>query len=157
MRTNPTNAGFTASPADSANRETTIVAHMYLVRTVAKGVLRCVPSCVTIDDLIGAGTIGLVQAVDRYDATRGSGFSTYAKHRIIGAMLDYLRGDDPLSRSERSRVRHTEPETKPATISLDQFGDHFPALASGWAAPRFPPTTYGYPSPAQSKSELLRA
>jgi RNA polymerase sigma factor for flagellar operon FliA len=56
-----------------------------------------VPSCVTLDDLIGAGTIGLIQAVDRFQPSRGLQFATYAKHRIRGAMLDFLREEDPLS------------------------------------------------------------
>ena len=51
--------------------------------------------CVTLDDLIGAGTIGLIQAVDRFPAIPRTVPVTYAKHRIRGAMLDFLREEDP--------------------------------------------------------------
>lgn len=58
--------------------------------------------------VVNAGTIGLIQAVDRFQPSRGLRFGTYAKHRICGAMLDFLRGEDPLSRTDRRRVRAAE-------------------------------------------------
>jgi RNA polymerase sigma factor (sigma-70 family) len=72
---------------------------------------RVVPPCVTFDDLASAGTIGLIQAVDRFDQTRGLKFRTYAQHRIWGAMQDFLRDEDPLSRTERRRVPRGTPKT----------------------------------------------
>jgi RNA polymerase sigma factor (sigma-70 family) len=89
---------------------------------------RVVPPCVTFDDLASAGTIGLIQAVDRFDQTRGLKFRTYAQHRIWGAMQDFLREEDPLSRTERRRVRASAPALSatgygipPVTVSLDQI------------------------------------
>ena len=83
------------------------------------------PPCVTLDDLIGAGTIGLIQAVDRFQPSRGLQFATYAKHRIRGAMLDFLREEDPLSRTERRRTRTANASAAegalPTTISLEQL------------------------------------
>src|SRR5580658_7172248 len=91
----------------------------------------CVPPCVTYDDLVGAGTIGLIQAVDRFQPARGLQFGTYARHRIRGAMLDYLREEDPLSRTERRRIRAAEAtsaatgeKTVSATISLEWLPAH---------------------------------
>jgi RNA polymerase sigma factor FliA len=56
---------------------------------------------VELDDLIQAGTIGLIQAVDRYDESRGCRLKTIAEHRIRGALLDYLRQINPLPRNIR--------------------------------------------------------
>jgi RNA polymerase sigma factor (sigma-70 family) len=53
--------------------------------------------------------VGLIQAVDRFDKTRGLKFKTYAQHRIWGAMQDFLRDEDPPSRTERKRVRDCAP------------------------------------------------
>jgi len=53
--------------------------------------------------------LGLIEAVDRFDQTRGLKFRTYAQHRIRGAMQDFLRDEDPLSRTERRRVRAAAP------------------------------------------------
>jgi len=56
---------------------------------------------VELDDLIQAGTVGLINAVDRFDEARGCLLKTIAEHRIRGALLDYLRQIDPLPRSVR--------------------------------------------------------
>ncbi len=108
-------------------REATIVQYFGHVHVLAKRFQFRVPPCVTFDDLVGAGTIGLIQAVDGFQPSRGLQFGTYAKHRICGAMLDFLRGEDPLSRTERRRVRAAETsgatnENRSAsTISLEQL------------------------------------
>lgn len=57
---------------------------------------------IELDDLISAGTIGLIQAVDRFDPSRNLKLKTLAEHRIRGAMLDYLRQLDPLPRTLRT-------------------------------------------------------
>jgi RNA polymerase sigma factor for flagellar operon FliA len=54
-----------------------------------------------LDDLISAGTIGLIQAVDRFGPSRNLKLKALAEHRIRGAMLDYLRQIDPLPRNAR--------------------------------------------------------
>jgi RNA polymerase sigma factor for flagellar operon FliA len=60
---------------------------------------------VEIDDLMGAGTLGLVQALESYDVGRGNAFATYASRRISGAMLDELRTRDWVPRSVRAKAR----------------------------------------------------
>src|SRR5580704_17106921 len=111
-----------------AARETAIVQNVDLVNNVARRFQRRVPPCVTFDDLVGAGMIGLIQAADRFDRTRDLKFKTYAQHRIRGAMLDFLRDEDPLSLTERRRVREsaaglsaTGCGIQPVTVSLDQI------------------------------------
>lgn len=60
------------------------------------------------DDLIGAGLLGLLDAVDRYDPSRGVMFKTYAELRVRGAMLDSLRDLDWAPRSIRAQARAVE-------------------------------------------------
>lgn len=63
----------------------------YLVRQQADVVRRSCISCVTRDDLVAAGLVGLWQALQRYDASRGIPFTAFARHRIRGEMLDSIR------------------------------------------------------------------
>jgi RNA polymerase sigma factor (sigma-70 family) len=108
------------TPHQNAARKAAIIQNLDLVNKLARRLRPRVPPCVTLDDLISAGTIGLIGAVDRFDASRGLKFRSYAQHRIMGAMLDFLRGQDPLSRAERRRVRESaDPLQPPVTVSLD--------------------------------------
>ena len=101
-------------------RESAIRQTLDLVNRIARAIVRRLPPCVTLDDLTGAGMIGLIQAADRFNNSRGLEFRTYAQHRIRGAMQDFLRNEDPLSRTERRRVRGTvnAPGTT-VNVSLD--------------------------------------
>jgi RNA polymerase sigma factor for flagellar operon FliA len=120
-------------------RDAIILQYIGHVHTLAKRLQFRVPPCVTFDDLVGAGTIGLIQAVDRFQPSRGLQLGTYARHRISGAMLDFLRGEDPLSRTERRRIRKAETASAaperilPATISLEQLPAHELRAASAHA------------------------
>ena len=98
-------------PNHSAARDAAILQDLDLVNRIARNFHRRVPPCVAFDDLASAGMIGLIQAVDRFDQTRGLKFRTYAQHRIWGAMQDFLRDEDPLSRTERRRVPRGTPKT----------------------------------------------
>ena len=91
------------------HRDQLILDHMPQVRLIATRMQRRCPPCVELDDLVSAGTIGLIQAVDRFDPARGFKLKTLAEHRIRGAMLDFLRKLDPLPRAVRYfvRQRHT--------------------------------------------------
>jgi len=115
-------AASNANP--DAARETAILQNTTLVKDIARRFQCRVPPCITLDDLVGAGTVGLIQAVDRFDSSRGPKFKTYAQHRIQGAMLDFLREEDPLSRTERRRVRESAPGLSPTTVSLDAIQLH---------------------------------
>jgi RNA polymerase sigma factor for flagellar operon FliA len=61
------------------------------------------PGTPELEDLIGAGTVGLVQALEGFDHSRGFAFSTYAMPRIRGAMLDEIHAQDWAPRSVRVR------------------------------------------------------
>src|SRR5579871_2559261 len=89
-------------------REQIILDHLPQVRSLAHWVHRRCPPSVALDDLISAGTVGLIQAVNRFDGRRNLKLKTLAEHRIRGAMADYLRQLDPLSRAVRQFQRKRE-------------------------------------------------
>src|SRR5512134_2851454 len=66
----------------------------------AKLKLRLPPN-IEMDDLVSSGIVGLLDALDRFDSSRGIKFKTYAEFRIRGTMLDYLREMDWFPRSAR--------------------------------------------------------
>jgi len=82
------------------NRDQMILDHLPQVELLARRLHRRCPQ-VELDDLISAGTVGLIRAVDRFDPSRNLKLKTLAEHRIQGALLDYLRHLDPLPRAAR--------------------------------------------------------
>ena len=68
------------------DRDETIQSLLYLVQHIAGRLVAKLPSHVTKDDLISAGVVGLIDAVDRFDASKGCSLKTYASLRIRGAM-----------------------------------------------------------------------
>lgn len=81
---------------------------MGLVHHTARQIARRVGDAVAYDDLVGAGSLGLVQAFGGFDPGRGVSFVTYATTRIRGAVLDELRAADWRPRSVRTRAREME-------------------------------------------------
>ncbi|PRY64563.1 RNA polymerase sigma-28 (SigD/FliA/WhiG) subunit [Vreelandella songnenensis] len=79
--------------------------YMPLVRRHALTLQVRLPASIELDDLIQAGTVGLLEALSRFDATQGASFATFASQRIRGAMLDELRTRDWLPRSVRRAAR----------------------------------------------------
>lgn len=82
--------------------------HSGLVKKMAYQLKAKLPSCVELDDLVQAGMIGLMDAIQRYEDTHGAQFETYASQRVRGAMLDELRGADWLPRGIRKNMRDIE-------------------------------------------------
>ncbi|NOT54513.1 MAG: FliA/WhiG family RNA polymerase sigma factor [Deltaproteobacteria bacterium] len=76
--------------------------HMPLVRLVAERIHRRLPPGVDLASLINSGIVGLLEAAQRYDSHRGVAFQTYARYRIQGEIMEYLRSLDWVSRSVRS-------------------------------------------------------
>ncbi|MDP3793936.1 MAG: sigma-70 family RNA polymerase sigma factor [Candidatus Uhrbacteria bacterium] len=76
-----------------------------IVHSAVARLIRRLPSRVRYDDLYSVGLMALVQAAQRFDASRGVTFRTYAKCRVQGAMLDELRRFDPASREQRLAIR----------------------------------------------------
>jgi RNA polymerase sigma factor for flagellar operon FliA len=81
-----------------------------LVHHVAREMSRRT-SAAELDDLVGAGTFGLIRALDSFDLSRGLAFSTYAVRRIRGAILDDLRSQDWAPRAVRVKARRLQVAT----------------------------------------------
>lgn len=79
-----------------------VESYLPLVRKVAERVHRRLPPGIDLDSLVHSGIVGLLQAIQRYDAKRGVAFQTYARYRIQGEIMEYLRSLDWVSRSVRS-------------------------------------------------------
>jgi RNA polymerase sigma factor for flagellar operon FliA len=96
----------TSGPANPAAREELIMRHLPLVHSIV-GRLG-LAGCAERDDLVSQGMLGLIHAVDHFDAARGAQFTTFAARHIQGRVLDGLRGLDELSRTTRRRVRQLD-------------------------------------------------
>ncbi|TVR57222.1 MAG: FliA/WhiG family RNA polymerase sigma factor [Gemmatimonadales bacterium] len=86
-------------------RDRLLVEHLPLVHHVVRQVLRKRALDLDEEDLVSAGTLGLMEALEKFDPSRGLAVSTFATPRIRGAVLDELRRRDPLSRTVRRRQR----------------------------------------------------
>lgn len=89
----------------ASEREALLTAHVGLVHHVARQLARRLSTAADLDELVSTGMVGLIQAADSFDPTRGLSFSTFAVPRIRGAILDELRRMDALPRNVRRRTR----------------------------------------------------
>ena len=76
-----------------------------LVKKIAYHLLARMPASVQLDDLIQAGMLGLIEAAQKYDDSKGASFETYAGIRIKGAMVDEMRRGDWVPRSVHRNAR----------------------------------------------------
>ena len=90
---------------DPAARDRLLNENLGLVHHVARQLSRRLAMEVDFDELVSAGTMGLMNAVDSFDASRGLAFSTFAAPRIRGSILDELRRQDHVPRSIRRKSR----------------------------------------------------
>ena len=89
----------------TAERNRLIAEFAPMARRVALRVARRTPSWIASEDLVSAAMVGLAEAAERYDSSRGEPFVAFATKRVRGAVLDELRRGDPLSRSARRSAR----------------------------------------------------
>lgn len=89
-------------------RDKLVESYLPLVNIIAGRLAISLPPHVDREDLISSGFFGLLDAIDRYDLSRGNKFETYAGVRIRGSMLDYLRSKDWLPVSLRQKIRRYE-------------------------------------------------
>jgi RNA polymerase sigma factor for flagellar operon FliA len=100
--------------SDTQARDQLITHFAYLVKITAGRVISNLPPNMERDDLVSAGIVGLIKAVDQFDTTRQVKFETYAIALIRGAILETLREDDWVPRSIRERVKNLEDEVASA-------------------------------------------
>jgi len=102
-------AGFRSQPPLSAEvREQLILEHLPQVRLIARRIHQRLPESVSLDDLVSTGVVGLIAAIDRFDASHNVKLKTYAEYKIRGAILDGLRGLDWAPRQQRRRSKQIE-------------------------------------------------
>ncbi len=87
------------------NKDEIIREYAPLIKFIAQKIAVRLPSNIELDDLISAGVIGLMDAIDKYDPTRDNKFKTYAEFRVRGAILDELRSQDWVPRSIRDKAK----------------------------------------------------
>lgn len=85
--------------------EKIIIEYAGLVKLVAGRLSMYLGHNVEYDDLVGYGTFGLIDAIEKFDYTKGNKFETYASLRIRGAILDQIRKMDWIPRSIRQKQR----------------------------------------------------
>ncbi len=90
------------------DREAMVMEYAPMVKHIANRLAARLPSNFQLDDLVQAGMIGLLEAMEKYDVSKGTKFKTYAEIRVKGAMLDDLRSKDWIPRSVRDNSSKLE-------------------------------------------------
>jgi RNA polymerase sigma factor FliA len=106
--------------AKTSNRDRVVLEHLPLVKAIAIRVHENLPVHVDLDDLVHAGILGLFDAATKYNPEKKVAFSSYAKHRIKGAILDSLRQLDWASRDLRRRHKQLEAATRELASELQR-------------------------------------
>ena len=109
-----------ANPAKFTKRDRVVLEHLPLVKAIAVRVHENLPVHVDLDDLIHAGVLGLFDAATKYNPDKKVAFSSYAKHRIKGSILDSLRQLDWASRDLRRRHKQVEAATRDLAAELQR-------------------------------------
>lgn len=96
---------YKKNPNNAQLREQLILKYLHLVRYVVSRMPITLPISIATEDLISYGTMGLMEAVERFDPERGLKFETYAVTRIRGSIIDQLRFQDWIPRGVRRRSK----------------------------------------------------
>jgi RNA polymerase sigma factor for flagellar operon FliA len=97
-----------SSETQSADRERLIMEHLPQVRLIARRIHEKVPESVSLEDLVSTGIVGLITAIDNFDAAHNVKLKTYAEYKIRGAILDSLRELDWAPRQKRKKAKQIE-------------------------------------------------
>ena len=92
----------------SEERDGLILQHLPQVNWIAARIHEKLPPSVELDDLISAGIVGLLAAVDNFDVRRNASLRTYAEYEIRGAILDSIRGLDGIPTHKRKRLKQVQ-------------------------------------------------
>lgn len=103
---------------NSVDRNAMILEYYPLVKAIAFRLVSRFPSNIDVDDLINIGTLGLIDAIDRYRPERQESFKAYAELRIRGAIIDALREQDWVPRSQRQRAHDLEKASRKLSSEL---------------------------------------
>jgi RNA polymerase sigma factor for flagellar operon FliA len=121
-----------------AERQRLLVELLPLVKRVAFKMREHLPSHVAVDDLIGNGVLGLVDAVSKFDITKRVKLESYARHRVRGGILDGLRSVDPASRDLRRKNKQIQRLYRELEVKLGRpVTDEEIAAALGLSLPEW--------------------
>ena len=101
----------TEARTPKGDRDATIQQYAPLVKYVVGRLAIGLPAILDYEDILSYGTIGLIEALDRFDDSKGVKFETYAISRIRGAIIDALRALDRLPRSVRQKAKRMDAAT----------------------------------------------
>ena len=101
-----------------ANRDALLLEHMPRVRSIARRIHDRLPHQVPLEDLVNAGVVGLIDAMNKFDDAKHVQFEAYAKFRIRGAILDSLRELDWGPRLLRRKARLLEETRRELSVRL---------------------------------------
>ena len=121
--TPPTSLSPASVSGERRRRVDPLESYLPLVWKVARQVARRLPAHVEVAELIGAGTIGLVSAMERYEPALCDRFAGYAEIRIRGAILDQLREMDWMPRSARTKRKRLDSASAQLQHSLGRSPD----------------------------------
>ena len=129
-----------AETKDSAVREKLILEYSHLIKFIAGRLSIYFASNIEYDDLMSFGVFGLIDAIDKFDLSKGVKFETYASLRIRGSIIDSVREMDWIPRSLRQKNKelekvYTELEAKISPnlyLRLSAAGGRDRALIGEW-------------------------
>jgi RNA polymerase sigma factor for flagellar operon FliA len=104
----PSVAAAYGSEDETLTRDEMILKYTPLIKYIAHRLAMRLPPHISVDDLVNAGVIGLMDALNKFDPNKKVQFKTYAEFRIKGSMLDELRSLDWVSRSVRQKAAQLE-------------------------------------------------
>ena len=114
---------------DPEERERLLLEHLPQVRFIARRIHDRLPAHVPLEDLVHAGVVGLIDAVEKFDASKNVHLKSYAKFRIRGAILDSLRELDWSPRHLRRQARCIEEAHRDLKLRLGRAATE-PELAN---------------------------
>src|SRR5271155_1383654 len=118
MLTTTANPGALANPLDPEGRQRLLNENLPEVRYIARRIHDRLPSHVPFEDLVHAGILGLIDAVDKFDPRKNVQLKSYARFRIRGAILDSLRQMDWSPRNLRRQARRIEDANRELAAEL---------------------------------------
>lgn len=114
-------------PLSATQRDRTVLDFYPLVQIIAGRLANRMPGHIDRDDLVSSGLVGLLEAVDRYDASRGVALKTFIEIRVHGAMVDYLRWLGWTPRSVRRKAQRIDDATRAFTAREGRRPDQMEA------------------------------
>jgi RNA polymerase sigma factor for flagellar operon FliA len=119
-RARPPTSTCGVEAAKLVRRDKLVLEHLPLAKAIAGRVQGSLPVHVDLDDMVHSGVLGLIDAANKFNSDMQVPFSSYAKHRIKGAILDGLRHLDWASRDMRRRQKSVEAATGDLTAILER-------------------------------------